>query len=234
MLDFRQTFSRGHRFPGLVAALVLGGQVATAASFPCDKASTAVEKTICAQKDLSVLDDALGRYYAAARGALGKGEACLAADQRAWIRGTRDACKDAACLKRAYLERLAVLDGVQPGASKLRDVDLPKAMPLMGIVPPALDEEAAPRNRPTKPFVARGRFLDDIATGDGFVLQSADGVKHVVVPAMFLEPEAMPRLTALARTPGALYEVRGQSDPGPGGEGHFSASRCTYIYRVSP
>ena len=40
------------------------GQVASAASFDCDQASSYVEKTICADSTLSQLDTRLGQLYA--------------------------------------------------------------------------------------------------------------------------------------------------------------------------
>ena len=118
-----------------VSALALFGvETASAASFPCEKATTAVEKSICADKAVSELDEHLGRYYSAARAALGTGKSCLAQDQKAWLK-TRNACKDAKCLKRVYLGRLAMLDALQPGMTAVKNIDLPRVDTLMWIIP---------------------------------------------------------------------------------------------------
>ena len=65
---------------------------ATAASFPCERATSKVERMICANPELSTLDEHLGRYYAAAKTQLGDGADCLRGDQRGWLRNTRNAC----------------------------------------------------------------------------------------------------------------------------------------------
>lgn len=202
-----------------------------AASFACDKAKTAVEKQICGDAELSTLDEYLGRYYAAARSTLKHADTCFVGDQQNWLRTKRDKCADGACLKRVYLQRLAELDALQPGATSLRNVELPRDMPLVWIVPPALDEVAAPRNRAAKPLVARGRLVDDVARGDGFVIQESDGRKRLLVPLMFLEPPTVDALAGLASLPNASYEARGQSEDGGT---HFAASRCTFVYRAAP
>ncbi len=227
------------RFPAfhvatLLVASVMGSAAADAASFPCDKAKTPVEKMICGNADLSELDETMGRYYAGAREALGRGQACLVTDQRGWLRGTRNACKDAACMSRVYLQRLAVLDGLQPGVSRSRTLKLPRAPWLAWIIPPALDEQAAPRTKGGAPLLLQGRLIDDNENGDGFVLQTKAGKKHVVQSSMFLESPTTERLTALVRTPDAQYEVRGQSETGSDGVPHFAPGQCTFIYAIAP
>ena len=204
---------------------------AAAASFACEKAKSAIEKQICGDAEISTLDEYLGRYYSAARSALKHADACFVGDQQNWLRNKRDVCKDVTCLKRTYMQRLAELDALQPGASSLRNVELPREMPLVWIVPPALDQVAAPRNRSAKPLVARGKLVDDIAGGDGYVIQAADSRKHLLVPLMFLEPPTVDALAGLARMPGASFEARGQSEDGGT---HFASSRCTFVYRASP
>jgi uncharacterized protein len=81
---------------------------ARAASFDCAKASSFVEKAICSDKELSGMDDQLARLYKAARGAASN--AALEAEQKAWL-SSRDQCPDAACLKKAYADRIAALSG---------------------------------------------------------------------------------------------------------------------------
>jgi uncharacterized protein len=219
-------------------ALAAHAPVATAASFPCAQAHSRVEKLVCSSPALSELDDTLARYYAGARVALQHAQACLAADQRAWLRTVRDACPDAACLQAAYLKRLAVLHGVQPGVSMLRNVELPVVPPLVWIVAPASDQVAAPRSLPSRAWVAQGRILDDIAAGDGFVLQQGNGRKIVIMSAMLYESPSVEALTSLARLPGASFEIRGQIDladkKAEKGPEAFAAGRCTFVYRIAP
>jgi uncharacterized protein len=82
---------------------------ARAASFDCAKASTFVEKAICSDKQLSGLDDQLAGLYKAAR-ATAANSATLEAEQQAWL-SARDQCTNAACLKKAYADRIAALKG---------------------------------------------------------------------------------------------------------------------------
>lgn len=220
--------------PVLLAASFFYASAATAASFPCDKAKTAIEKKICADPELSLLDEHLGRYYSAARVTLAHDSTCLAGDQRRWLRTVRDACKDSACLKRRYRERLAVLDALQPGATRVRNLALPPEKPLVWIVPPALDEVAAPRNTRTTALTARGALLDEVTDGDGFFIQAADGTRHLLHGLMFLESPTGEQLAILARTPRTVYEARGRRETMDGDGSDFSPGNCTFVYRLSP
>jgi uncharacterized protein len=217
-----------------LAVLLVLATPAYGASFPCDKAVSKTEKAICTSSEISELDGYLGRYHAAARIAFGPAESCLVSDQRAWLRTVRDACKDSACLRRVYLERLAVLHAVQPGVTSLRNIELPKVPPLVWIVPPAQDQVAAPRSRPGPPFVASGKIVNDIAQGDGIVLQSAAGAKHLIIPLMLLEQRDTDALDGLARVPGARYEVRGRAAVSEGYATAFSPGHCAFVYRIAP
>ena len=108
------------------ALLAAFNSPALGASFDCAKAGTAVEKTICGDAELSSLDEHLGRYYVVALEQAGAGAACLKSDQRSWVKTIRNPCgADAQCLSAAYLQRLAALDGFQPGASALKNIALP-------------------------------------------------------------------------------------------------------------
>jgi uncharacterized protein YecT (DUF1311 family) len=218
----------------LGAALLALATQAAAASFPCHQAGTAVERRICQDPALSQLDDHLGRYYAGAREALREALPCLQADQQAWLRSTRDACVDAACLKRAYLDRLAELRPLQPGVSALREVALPRVPALVAVVPPARDTVAAPPLRNPPPLRVRGRLLNELAGGDGYVLQTPAGARHLVVPAMLLDGVGATHLDVLAREAGATFELQGHAEAAPDGSRHFAASRCIFIRRLVP
>jgi uncharacterized protein len=214
------------------AALTLSATAAQAASFPCDKASTPVEKAICGSPEISSLDEYLGRYYAAARMGLQHAEFCFVADQRTWVRTVRDACKDAACLKAVYLHRLAVLHAVQPGATSLRTVELPSTASLVWIVPPAADQVAAPRDAKTSPLSVTGKIVNDVARGDGYVVQTDGGTKHVIASLMFLDQRTSAALDQIAQSQESKYEVIGRAESTSSAVKSFAASQCTFIYRI--
>ncbi len=215
----------------ICAAWLALPRLSSAASFPCQKASTAVERTICASKEISELDEYLGRYYAAARSQMSHANECLASNQRGWLRGVRDTCKDAVCLKAAYLQRLAELDGVQPGATALKNLQLPPTPTLVGILPPAKDETAAPPSSHLKPLAVQGRLVSEVAGGDGYVLVGKDGRKHLLVPLMLLD-ESTDALQTLSQETAVTFLVRGQSGAGTSGKEDFAQNKCRYIYRV--
>jgi uncharacterized protein len=205
---------------------------APAASFPCEKAATAVEKSICANEVVSELDEHLGRYYTAARAALGAGKTCLAQDQKTWLK-TRNACKDANCLKRVYLARLAALDALQPGMTAVKNIELPRVDTLMWIIPAAEDAEAAPPPPASAPpFVVKGEIVSDIETGDGIVIRDSAGRKHPILLLMFMEKASSVALESLIRTP-AIYEARGRAEKSEDGSAHFSPGACTFVYRLA-
>lgn len=200
-----------------------------AASFACDKATTRVERLVCKDEELDRLDEYLGRYYTAARTQLASAEQCLSTDQRAWLR-VRDACDDAACLKAAYLSRLAELDGVQPGATALKSVPFPAVPTLVGIVPPAADQVAAPRRANLEPLTVQGKLVDEVASGDGYVLVTAGNRKHVVVASMFID-DSTAVLESLSKQP-ATYRVQGRAEAGARGAKPFSQGSCRLIHRL--
>jgi len=201
-----------------------------AASFPCEKAQSRIEKAICADAELSQLDDYLARYYGGARAGLGSGASCLAADQRRWLSEVRNPCADAACLKKAYLERLGELHPLQPGATSLRNLELPRVPALVWIIPPAQDTVAAPPKPNAPPLEVRGELFDDIAQGDGFVLRGAQG-STLLVMLMFLEPATAQQLSMLAKMPNNSYLARGQAATS-GGKIYYEPSRCVFLYRL--
>ena len=214
----------------LVVALWCLGGVAQAASFDCSKAATATEKAICANPRVSDLDEYLGRYYQAGRASMGReAGACLASNQREWLRGVRNVCKDAKCLERVYLSRLAELDPLQAGAAAVKNLELPNVKSLVWIIGPAADTVAAPRNVRREPLVVTGKLVDDVANGDGFVLQDAAGVKHVLLLLMFIDKADGVVLESNARASSSKFEARGEREV-PGA--NFAASACTFLYRL--
>ncbi len=87
------------------------GTPAVAASFDCQKASTSVERAICASPELSELDTTLGAHYSGAMAKLAPDQRdALRSGQRAWLQ-TRNACtaepdKLAACLQPLLSQRV--------------------------------------------------------------------------------------------------------------------------------
>ena len=78
------------------------------ASFDCAKASSAQEKMICSDRDLARLDMDLSAAYRKARDAAADAKA-LQSEQLQWLKSTRSACSDKACLIEAYKSRLVQL-----------------------------------------------------------------------------------------------------------------------------
>jgi uncharacterized protein len=212
-----------------VLALLASG-TGIAASFPCEKAQSKVELLICKESELSTLDEHLAQYYSGATEALGDGAACLKDNQRSWLRLVRNKCADAACLKQAYLLRLAELDGLQPGATAIRYFELPKAPALVWVIPPEKDTTSAPPQKGLPPLNVSGKLVNELAQGDGFVIQAADGKKHVLLLSMFAEGANLERLEMLSKE-SAQFSVRGSAETGSDATPHFAPSRCSFIYR---
>jgi uncharacterized protein len=209
----------------LVAVLAMGASpAARPQSFDCQKAQTSTEKMICADRAIGELDVHQGRYYSAARAAVSSAASCLQSDQAQWLRSVRDVCTNAACLKSAYLNRLAELDALQPGATA-----------LVWIVPPAADTVAAPPNRAATPFEAIGTLVNEFVTnpnGDGFVLRSRDGARIPLVMLMFIEPATAQHLESLARERNVAFRARGYAATDGRGVRFFEPSRCVFIHRM--
>jgi uncharacterized protein len=95
---------------------------ASAATFDCAKALTLVEKAICSDKELSAMDDQLGRLYQAALTSATDG-AALKTAQKAWL-ALRDQCRDAACLNKTYADRIAALKQASAPSSPSSPADV--------------------------------------------------------------------------------------------------------------
>ncbi|WP_191002144.1 lysozyme inhibitor LprI family protein [Cupriavidus pauculus] len=77
-------------------------------SFDCDRASTRIEKIICADAKLSSLDAVMVDAYKAAIARTSDKDA-LKKQQSDWRHKVRDACGDDACLSSAYQQRISSL-----------------------------------------------------------------------------------------------------------------------------
>ncbi len=90
----------------LLSSFLIG--FASAASFDCQKASTDVEKRICSDTQLSVLDEDLAKVY---KNALQRDPDRVKTQQQRWLKYTRNDCNTPGCLKDAYKLQIDRLNG---------------------------------------------------------------------------------------------------------------------------
>ena len=105
-------FARGASFLPLimtVALFALPAAGAFAASFDCHRATREAEKTICADTELSKLDEQLATAYENEQ-PRDSHPAAVKSVQRQWIRLRNDCGQGTECLRRLYEERLADLN----------------------------------------------------------------------------------------------------------------------------
>jgi hypothetical protein len=104
---------------------------------------------------------------------------------------------------------------------------------LAWIIPPAEDTVAAPPDPMAPPLRVRGRIVDDMANGDGFVVQDANGRKHALLTLMFMNKSSSVELESLTGNPDAVYEAHGRAETASDGSVHFAPGACTFIYRLA-
>jgi len=93
-----------------LACFFLAGQT-DAASFDCAKAGSDVEKLICQDPGLLLLDEQLEQAYQSAVKSTGNAKA-LKSQQQQWLVKIRDQCQEKSCLQDAYQTRIAELGKV--------------------------------------------------------------------------------------------------------------------------
>ncbi len=219
------------RIVGLFA-LLAASTVSQAASFDCSKAASPTEKLICANQHISNLDEYLDRYYYTARAEIGRGAVCLVPNQRDWLRTVRDACKDAACLERVYLNRLAELDPLQLGVTALKNENLPDVKALVWAIGPELDKVAAPPQKTHVPLVVTGTIVNDQEGGNGYVVRDAKGANVIVLPAMMVDKPNYMALEGFSSEAPRVYEVHGEAQPSGDGHVNFSPAACRLVWRL--
>lgn len=107
-------------------AMLFCASHAFGASFDCAKASSSVEKTICADPSLNALDEELAQQYQETLGNLTADEAAKArADQRNWLT-ERNACGPQAttehnCLRDSMTRRMKALQTLGGDGAKALD-----------------------------------------------------------------------------------------------------------------
>lgn len=204
--------------------------IAWAASFECKKATTEIEKSICSSQKLSDLDEYLGRYYAAAIAELKDGAACLNADQREWVKTKRNVCgSDVACLSSAYLTRLGTLNAMQPGASTLKNIELPRVPSLVAAIPAESDEVA---NKSTQRMLIDGHLLHEEVDihNMGYAVKANSGQSTAFVFDMNIGNSANHEVVRglIEQEPQSRFSVRGWA----GAAGGFDLGRCRMVYRI--
>ena len=115
------------RIAGIILAGLVLGFAAQAASFDCGKASTKVEKLVCADAGLSKLDEELNAAYKIALKDQAQGDSIKQA-QKQWMK-ERDGCTDSVCLERSYSERIEKLRGeINEGSKNSAAITPPEIM----------------------------------------------------------------------------------------------------------
>lgn len=92
----------------LAAAILVAPGVVDGASYNCYRATTSVEKTICANEVLSKLDEQVAKAYKSAI-LMSDNPGRIKSQQQEWLSNVRNQCKNETCLKDAYENRLAQL-----------------------------------------------------------------------------------------------------------------------------
>ena len=219
---------------GFLIALVLASLGQIAPAFAQDTAATSPKLTS------AELNRYLASYLAGARAALGEGAegsaTCLTQDQKRWELEVRKPCgTDEGCQRRVLLERLAALDALQPGASRITAFRLPKAPVLVTALPPAQQAggRAAAGLVADTPFAVTGHLVHESADAEkmGLAIRSAAGRSAVLVPDMDIgnSPTHAALQTAMRSDPKANYRAEGTLDPATGG---LALSQCLFVYRL--
>ncbi|MGC2048254.1 MAG: lysozyme inhibitor LprI family protein [Gallionella sp.] len=107
-----------------IVLITLGWLVLTlsvhAASFDCAKASTHIEKLICTNEELSVLDEKLSAVYGR-NIADSENRTGMAKAQRSWLRDLRNTCDNSQCAIDMYEKRLLELENISGAYDALPD-----------------------------------------------------------------------------------------------------------------
>lgn len=119
-------------FVFLMLVLLSSVTAVSAASFDCTKSRTFVEKTICADPQLSELDEKLDAAYKKAM-KISRHPEDLKKWQKEWIKTERDSAHDAAWLKIIYQQQINELERFMASErnSKEHQIILPKDYTLM-------------------------------------------------------------------------------------------------------
>lgn len=198
---------------------------------------TAANDGACAAGDAACVEaehlgELVARYEAAVETRVDASAAmCWSAD-RETFRTSLAACTDADCRVQAQLRRLAVLDYLQPGATRV-DRDLPAEPALIAVLGPDPDSPGGNAAAPAT-FDARGALVHaaDDPEHMGIAVRAADGRQHVFIHDMFIDADAgQAELLGLLEG-GARRDVhvRGHALAAPTGVPNFDTNRCRWVY----
>jgi uncharacterized protein len=166
----------------LAGSIVAPAPRARAAGFDCAKAATPTEKLICGDPQLSQLDGQLAHAYRRALEGAGDPDK-LRTEQHTWLRTERNACADAACLKKVYAQRLTAL-AATPGPERAPGPAAVESAPAGGGsgkafgLAPLLDK--AKGDAAVSAFVRRSRRGAGAVASGSFTRAGADEVLLVV------------------------------------------------------
>jgi hypothetical protein len=172
---------------------------------------------LAAEPDLESLVE---RFYLGAKVALAENAACLEEDQQAWQRSLK-ACKDAGCLSRSRLERLATLQALQESVPS--GLDLPEVPQLLWAILPSEKGRTG-----ATPLQVEGR-LD--YGGGGYSLRRRDGNSTLLVDDLSLRgasAEHLPEIRNSSRD--ARMMARGMIAEDAGGKAGFDRRSCVFLY----
>jgi uncharacterized protein len=90
------------------AALFLINTSCLASSFDCSASISHIEKLICDNKDISLLDEKMAEAYTNV--IFSEGDGTIHKTQGLWLKTTRNACHSLDCLRKVYQKRIASLE----------------------------------------------------------------------------------------------------------------------------
>jgi hypothetical protein len=138
-----------------------------------------MEKTICSDSRLSDLDSQLNQSYKNLLSTSTNPD-YLKSEQRSWLAAVRNKCKDVACLRQAYVDRIARLDGISVLAttplSQAAVITSPKDQPSPNDTAVRASEQVEVSNPP----------LVQQAVTPASVLPKAETSKQTVAPTSSL------------------------------------------------
>jgi uncharacterized protein len=109
--------------------------VVQAASFDCKKAASTVENLICKNPDLSKQDEQMSKLYQDDYAKSNDTQKqSLLAEQKHWLKLSRNVCKNETCIKIAYWSRLSELDTFFAEKSPLYEHESDKAESIKQIL----------------------------------------------------------------------------------------------------
>lgn len=168
----------------LVAFLAIGASAPTfAASFSCKGKLTPVEHTICADEQLSALDDAMKVEYDIVK----KNSPDVIPSQRDWLKFGRNRCPDKSCLVREYNSRITDLN-----KGRFRNwglLHIPE-MAAAGGAGSGVTYQALPRFAPIAKWMQDGRLLEN---------------NYAIAQRLYRYPPTLKLVAGSCGTPNAFY-----------------------------